>query len=209
MDDKWFKQQQKRVGVTAGDIAAKMGRSPSAVSHIYSGQRRMSLEWAKVFAEVLQISIDQVLEKAGALDKPDAQTLQTGFAESDAAPWQGTGPTLEKTLGIASYFGGDRPGVDIWTVKENSLALDGLLPGDHFLLDTHQSERCKAGDLVVAQKFDQQLGAAITVLRRYEPPALINSGLPGSDRGILLVDGNNVVIRGKIIASWRSEKADN
>ena len=36
MDDKWFKAQQKRVGVTADQIAAEMGRDRSAVSSIYT-----------------------------------------------------------------------------------------------------------------------------------------------------------------------------
>ena len=60
MDDKWFKQQQKRVGATAEDIAQKMGRTRANVSNIYTGRQKMSLEWARAFAEVLQVPIDAV-----------------------------------------------------------------------------------------------------------------------------------------------------
>ena len=57
MDDKWFKRQQKIAGVTAADIADRMGRARSNVSHILNGHQRMSLEWAKAFAEVLNVPL--------------------------------------------------------------------------------------------------------------------------------------------------------
>lgn len=204
MDDKWFKQQQKRAGVTAGDIAARMGRARSNVSHIYSGQQKMSLDWARVFAEVLDVPLEDVLSHAGVLDAPEAQRVSPGFAESDVAPWTGNGGTGPRLKPIAEALGGGRPGVDIWTVKSLSMAAGGYLPGDQLLVDTHQSERCKAGDVVVAQRYDGQTGTAETVLRRFEPPVLVAASTDPADGRVLVVDGNNVVIRGKVVASWRA-----
>ena len=204
MDDKWFKAQQRRVGVTAIDIANKIGRSRSNVSHILNGHQRMSLEWAKAFAEVLQQPLDVVLEKAGVTDAPTAQRVVQGFSEQDAVPWvQGFGiAETNSTKAIAAAFG-ERPGVDIWRVNSHSMLLAGLLVGDFMLVDTHQAERVRAGDTVIAQVYTRS--SATTVLRRFEPPVLVAASADPADGRVFVVDGENVVVRGKVIASWRSE----
>lgn len=205
MDDKWFKAQQKKVGVTADDIAKAMGRSRSNVSHILNGHQRMSLEWAQAFAQVLQVPVATVLEKAGTLEPAAAQQIAPGFTESDAAPWV-AGPGLSVALSpvrsIAEALGA-KPGVDIWRVKSRAMALSGLLEGDFMLVDTHLSERVKPGDVVVAQIYSHSTGTATTVLRRFEPPVLVASSLDPADGRVHVVDGNNVVVRGKVVASWR------
>lgn len=203
MDDKWFKAQQKRVGVTADVIAAALGRDRSAVSKILSGKQRMSLEWARVFAEVLQVPLSIVLEKAGVADAPTAQQMTPGFADSDAAPWR-AGPKMAEDAtvrGVAQTLGADRPGVDVWRVKGAAMALGGLLSGDFILVDTHASERARQGDIVVAQLY--RAGDAVTVLRRFEPPVLVAASAAPEDGRVHVVDGINVVIRGVVVASWR------
>jgi transcriptional regulator with XRE-family HTH domain len=202
MDDKWFKQQQKRVGITAEDIARIAGRSRGNVSHILTGRQRMSLEWAKAFAEALQVPIATVLEKAGATDAPTAMQVQPGFAESDAAAWI-PGPGLAENAGVQPIANalGARPGVDIWRVKSRCMAQAGMLPGDFMLVDTHQAERVKAGDTVIAQVYTRT--GATTVLRRFEPPVLVAASTDPDEGRVHVVDGVNVVIRGKIVASWR------
>jgi SOS-response transcriptional repressor LexA len=203
MDILWFKQQQKRVGVTADEIAQKMGRARSNVSHILNGHQRMSLDWAKAFSEVLQVPLATVLEKAGVTDAPTVQAVTPGFAESDAAPWV-PGPETSgarEVSTVASALGGGRPGVDVWRVKGQAMALSGLLAGDFMLVDTHQAERVKPGDVVVAQVYNPR--GATTVLRRYEPPVLIAATADPAEGRVHVVDGINVVIRGKVVASWR------
>lgn len=204
MDDKWFKAQQKKAGVTAEDIAKRMGRNRSAVSHIYTGHRRMSLEWAQAFSDVLKVPLDEVLKHAGVLDEQKAQRLTPGFSESDAVPFVGKSGHEAKTRERAALFGGGKPGVDVWTVMSKTLMFEGYIPGDFILLDTHQSERCKPGDVVIAQKYDWQGGGASALLRRFEPPVLVAAGPDRADRQVHVVDGTNVVIMGKIIASWRA-----
>jgi SOS-response transcriptional repressor LexA len=201
MDDKWFKQQQKRVGVTADDIAQKMGRTRANVSHILTGRQRMSLDWAKAFADVLQVPLSTVLEKAGATDAPTAQAVTPGFAESDAAPWvpgpEGFG--ARDVTSVSEALGGGKPGIDIWRVKGNAMAQHGFLAGDYMLVDTHQAERVKPGDTVIAQVYNRT--GATTVLRTFSPPVLISAD--PMDSHVHVVDGVNVVIRGKVTASWR------
>jgi hypothetical protein len=164
----------------------------------------MSLDWAKAFAEVLQVPLATVLEKAGVTDQPTTQQLMPGFRESDVAPFSvghglGEGHTVRT---IAEALGGGRPGIDVWRVKGPAMALDGMIEGDFFLLDTHQAERVRAGDIVVAQIYTRN--GANTVLRRFEPPVLVSASLDRGDARVHVVDGVNVVIKGKVTASWRA-----
>lgn len=202
MDDKWFKLQQKKAGVTADDIAKHIGRDRSVVSKIYSGQRTMSLEWANAFSEVLRVPLADVLERAGAMDAPTAQKLQPGFAESDAAPWKGKDAENRSVSKFADALGA-RPGIDIWLVKSAAMSLAGYLPDDYILLDTHQAERVRPGDIVIAQIYNNASGTATTVLRRFQPPVLVSASCDPADQAVHVVDGINVVIRGKVSASWR------
>lgn len=205
MDYKWFKAQQKKAGVTAEDIAQRMGRSRSNVSHILNGHQRMSLDWAKAFADTLDVSVAEVLERAGVADPVTAQQLRPGFAESDAAPMvqqQSSGDGREYYQ-IAEYLGGKGSGMEIFRVKSRAMCLAGLLMGDYILVDTNLSERAKAGDVVIAQIFKNNSGTATTVIRRFEPPVLVAASADPDDMRVYVVDGTNVVIRGKVVASWR------
>lgn len=202
MDDKWFKLQQKRAGITADQVAARLGRDRSVVSKILSGKQKMTLEWANAFADALQVPLATVLEKAGVTDAPTAQTFSPGFAESDAAPFV-YGPGMAEgtqTRSIAQLLG-ERPGVDVWRVKSRAMALAGLIEGDFILVDTHAAERTRPGDVVIAQIYGRS--GANTVLRRFEPPVLVASSADPADARVHVVDGHNVVIRGKVVASWR------
>ena len=203
MDDKWFKQQQKKIGVTSHDIAKAMGRSRTNVSKILNGHQRMSMEWAKVFSEVLQVPLDEVLRRAGVLDEPQARRISQGFSEGDAAIWTGKKSEAERIDAIAAALGGGTPGIDVWQMNNDAMVLDGLLAGDYLLADSHQSEMCRAGDVVVAQNYDWKTGSATTLIRRFEPPVLVAASTKPDDKRVLVVDGNNVVIKGKVIASWR------
>ncbi|MEO1024049.1 MAG: helix-turn-helix domain-containing protein [Pseudomonadota bacterium] len=198
MDDKWFKQKQKESGVTALDIAQRMGRDRSAVSHILNGKQRMSIEWAQAFADVLQVPVDVVLEKAGVYDAGTAQKAAPGFSANDAAVWKGKPD--DSVASVASALG-KKSGVDVWQVNSDALSFMGYMPGDLMLVDTHASELARQGDIVVAQVYDR--AGATTVLRRLEPPVLVSSGPNPRDHQVHVVDGVNVVIMGKVVASWR------
>lgn len=202
MDDKWFKTQQKKAGVTAEDIARHMGRDRSVVSHILNGRQRMSLEWAQAFADVLGVSVPDVLEHAGVAPKQVTRQLQPGFSESDAAAWipQGADDRQVPTMAAAM---GQRPGVDVWQIRSAAMSFMGYMPGDYMLVDTHAAERVRAGDVVIAQVYDNAKSTAATLLRRFEPPVLVAASPEPDDRRVYVVDGTNVVIRGKIVGSWR------
>lgn len=201
MDDKWFKQQQKRAGITAEDLGRMLGRDRSVVSRLYVGRQKMTLEQARVFAQALDQPLATVLEKAGVAAEKITRQIQPGLAEGDAAPWHGQ-PSNDTGTVIARALGADRPGIDVWKVQGGAMQLGGYLPGDFILVDTHAAERCTAGDVVIAQVYNRN--GANMVLRRYEAPVLVAASCSQDEQRVHVVDGTNVVIRGKVVASWRA-----
>lgn len=201
MDTLWFKAAQKQAGLTSFDLGDAIGRDRSVISRVINGTQKLTLDQARILAERLNVPLPLFLEKAGLADGPTAQQLAPGFSESDAAPFMaGAGMGEGNQRSIAAAFG-ERPGVDVWRVKSRAMALGGLLMGDFLLVDTHQAERVRAGDVVIAQIYSPR--GATTVLRRFEPPVLIAASADPDDGRVHVVDGQNVVIRGKVVASWR------
>ncbi len=203
MEKDWFKRRLRMQGKTADDIAKAISRDRAVVSRIMNGHQQMTLDQAKIFAAELAVDVAEVLVRAGLTDAPVAQALRPGFAESDAAAWV-PGPGIAEATEvptIAQALGGGAPGVDVWRVKSRAMALAGILAGDFMLVDTHQAERVKPGDVVIAQVYNRT--GATTVLRRFEPPVLVAASADPEDGRVHVVDGINVVIRGKVTASWR------
>lgn len=203
MDERWFKLALKKAGKSAGDVADRMGRARSNISNIFAGRQRMSLDWAQAFADTIGCDVATVLEKAG--EAPAAiASLRPGFAESDVAAWT-PAPADEEAEGlIARALGRVRNGIDVWRVKSRALELAGYLPGDFLLVDSHAADRARAGDVVIAQVYARDRPAASTVLRRLEPPVLVSATTDPEDQRVHVVDNVNVLVRGKVIASWRS-----
>ncbi|WP_333830506.1 hypothetical protein [Pararhodobacter sp.] len=201
MDAAWFKAQQKRAQQTTFDLGEAIGRDRSVVSKIVNGYQRMTLEQARIFAEKLDVPLHEMIEKAGLGSSSTARQIAPGFAESDVIQWDTPDRATDPALMIAKALGGDRAGVDVWRVKGVAMALGGLLPGDFMLVDTHAAERVAPGDVVIAQIYNRI--DTSTVLRRLEPPVLVAASADPADGRVHVVDGVNVVVRGKVVASWR------
>lgn len=204
MDDKWFKLRQKQVGVTADQIAARLGRDRSVVSKILNGKQRMTLEWAQAFADVLDCPLATVLEKAGVAEPEVASRLRNEVTGGDAQPWSsGSAHEDARLKSLTELLAPKSAGASVWRVTSKAMALAGYLQGDFLVVDTNLSERVKGGDAVVAEVYDLRAGTLKIVLRRYEPPALVAATVaPETDR-VHVADGVNVVVKGKVVASWR------
>lgn len=202
MDDKWFKAQLKLAGITAEEVAQKVGRDRSNVSHIFNGRQKMTMEWAEGFASVLNLPLDEVMRRAGLVSTATARKLAAGFAEGDAVQWRGKEPDDPETR-IAAAMGGGKPGIDVWRASTRSLELKGILPGDFLLADTHQALNSRAGDIVIAQRTDWHTGTAATLVRCLEPPVLVSHSLDPELQRVHVVDGETVMVRAKIIGCWR------
>lgn len=202
MDAQWFKQRQKAAGVTSEQIAAKAGRDRSAVSKIYAGHQRMTMQWARAFAEVLGVPLRLVLEKAGELDEPGADEAASPRLESDVEP--GLGAQLAARCRALAEKVGLRPdGLACWVVQTEALALIGFRKGDFILVEPHCIDRAQTGDVVLAKVYDRTEGEARTLLREYQAPVLVSCSPDPAARKVHLVDGSNVAITGRVVASWR------
>lgn len=202
MDVTWFKQKQREQKVTSHDLGAALNRDRTIVSRILNGRQKMTLAQAEVFARHLRVDVETILAKAGIGEQAKSDWAPKGFAEAEAAHWQpkeeGKYDALLRCLGV------DPSAVEIWRLKTDLLDADGFRNGDFLAVDHNGHEEAKGGDIVVAQIYDNALGTAETVVRRYAPPALVTSHASPQGREIAIVDRRNTVIRGRVVASWRT-----
>ena len=201
MDAQWFKDQQRRKGVTSWDLGEALGRDRTIVSRILNGRQAMTFEQAKLFAELLGQPLGEVLTRAGIADERQAKQAIDGFADADAAPWvpaERSGRDRAMAIDL-----GQKPGIDVWTIQTKAMSLAGYLPGDRILVDSRTPERARPGAIVVAQVYDWQAGSARTVLRQFQRPALVSHSANPADWVAFVVDDTNVAIRGMVVAQWR------
>ena len=125
-----------------------------------------------------------------------AQPGPRGFAE-DAVPFDAKSADPAVSAAIKALIG-TRQAADPWTIRTRALERIGFLPGDIVIVDL--GRRPEAGDAVCAQVYDWRRGAAETVMRVYEPPYLIAASLDEQLRKPLVVDDEQVIIKGVLLA---------
>ena len=203
MDKQWFQTLQRRKGVTSFDLGERLGRDRTIVARILNGRQKMKMEEAKVFAELLEVPLADVLEHAGMTDAATAQQLQPGFRDGDAAPWIPSGKATDERDRKMALDLGQRSGIDVWSVNTRAMSLAGYLPGDKMLVDGRNPSAARSGDVVIAQVYDWQNGTAKTVLRQFQRPALVAHSADPDHWVSHIVDDNNVAIRGIVRSQWR------
>jgi hypothetical protein len=201
MDEKWFKEKKKAAGVTNADIAARIGRDHTVVSKLVAGTQRMTYEWAKIFADALDVPMAEVMEKVGMVDRVGAQMLAPGFRDSDVVPLVASPGREAHAVEIARLLGGGATDPQVWVVKSRSMALAGFVQGDYVVMDGAMTERLRRGDYVIARAHSATSGVSSTVLRRYEPPVLVPSHPEPGAAAVLVIDGISTVILGMVVAS--------
>lgn len=197
MDQHWFKERQRQLGVTAEDIAAELGKDRSVVSRIYVGRQPMKYPEAEVFARLLDVPLATILTKAGLSSSAEVDATLSG---SDATPIKLDDHPELTALKTAFDHGAD---TEIWHVERDSLLLLGIRSGDNILIKRQWDRPVQAGDIVLAEAYDSHLGRAVHVLREYRPPVLQAASVDQDDRKIYIVDDNNVTLVGYVVASWR------
>jgi len=118
-----------------------------------------------------------------------------GFAE-DAVPFDAKTADPAVSAAIKALIGG-RKAADPWTIRTRALERIGFLPGDIVIVDL--GRRPEAGDAVCAQVYDWRRAAAETVMRLYEPPYLVAASLDEGLRRPLVVDNEQVIIKGVVL----------
>lgn len=208
MDAQWFKHRQKAAKVTSHDLGEALGRDRTIVSRILNGRQRMSDDQVEVFAQMLQVDPETIREKAGLLEASFHRPLlrktnsnARGFSEGEAVVWVPQDP--QSPQAILRALGIEHEGVEIWRLATDLMDADGYRRNDFLAVDHSNNTEPRPGEVVIAQIYDNQLGTAETVVRRYAPPVLLTSHPSQIGRNVSVVDGRNVAIRGRVIASWR------
>lgn len=65
IDQNWFKDKLKSVGISQRQLAKKMDLDPASVSYMLSGKRRMTMEEARAIAAHLLLPVTEVMRQAG------------------------------------------------------------------------------------------------------------------------------------------------
>jgi hypothetical protein len=126
---------------------------------------------------------------------PSAPATFRGLAE-DAVPFDAKGADPAVSAAIKALIGG-RKAADPWTMRTRALERIGFLPGDIVIVDL--GRRPEADDAVCAQVYDWRRAAAETVMRLYEPPYLVAASLDEGLRRPLVVDNEQVIIKGVLL----------
>jgi hypothetical protein len=126
---------------------------------------------------------------------PSLPPAVRGFGE-DAVPFDAKGADPAVSAALKALIGG-RKAADPWTIRTRALERIGFLPGDIVIVDL--GRRPEAGDAVCAQVYDWRRVAAETVMRLYEPPYLVAASLDEGLRRPLVVDNEQVVIKGVVL----------
>ncbi len=150
-------------------------------------------------ARALNVSLDWLMNGVGSSDDPWSEP--SGFAESARQFVHKSGdPESDAVLTAAKLFG-QRPGVDVWIVSDDSMLLEGFRQGDHILVDSRAAHRVAEGQIVLAQVYDDDTGTARTILRRFDPPFLMPASRDVATKPDML-DAARIV--GVVTARWNA-----
>ena len=170
----------KEIGVAASTLTRLLNENSTATLH------------ARTITKLQEYS--RILLHFGG-DTP-ASLGPRGLAE-DAVPFDAKSADPAVSAAIKALIGA-RQAADPWTIRTRALERVGYLPGDIVIVDL--GRRPEAGDAVCAQVYDWRRGAAETVMRVYEPPFLLAATLDEQLRKPLVVDDEQVIIKGVLLA---------
>lgn len=186
MDTEWFKAKHKSSGVTQAEMARRLGKTPTFLTRVYSGDQALKVEQATLVARAFGVPLAEVLAHLGDVDASAAEG-DDAWREDREAPEE-----IKK-----SYQG------ETWVIRRPSLILAGYAPGDvAFIASNVEPER---DDVVLAQAYDWSIGGLRTVVRIYQPPFLLEASA-AAPAGPPLMLGESTSILGVVVASWRHRR---
>lgn len=129
---------------------------------------------------------------------PAAASATPGLADAEAAP---VDPSSTGTDRILDALVGGRSAAIPWTLSSHVLENAGYLPGDILIVDLNATPQ--AGDVVCVQIYAWADRTAQTVFRVYDPPYLLSACRDPALRRPLLVDNNQIIIKGVVTECLR------
>ena len=185
----WLRTVIQKTGLSPTQLAAKAGVAQPTITRF--------LNSPNVSHNLTARTISAVERAVGMRYGPNPK--DAGFNESDGEPYRYS--DCAKELSFLEDAFGKANGKDAWTLKTKAIEAAGYLPGDVLIVDLNETPA--PGDVVCAQIYDWSRSRAETVFRLWEPPYLQVATYEKSLRKIFVVDNQNVIIRGVVVASAR------
>lgn len=176
----WLEAVLRETGWSQTKLASVAGLDQSTINRFLSDEDRAGGMRASTIAKIVRAS--GIAPPAG-LGAP-----VKGFGESEVVPFSGP---HDRAI---------TPDHSIWIVNTRSLAAAGFHEGDSFLLD--MAAEPMEGEFVLANVYALDGLSAVTVLRLYQPPFLLNPAVGFASKPEY-VDNVRVKIMGVIIERWR------
>lgn len=183
----WIEGLEAKFNVSRAGVAARGGVRASTLYRWFDRE----LNHVPSHSSVMRIATAFGVPPPG----QEAPLQPQGFAESGLV-------MIDAPTGAPAETAANNPNLSWWKVADRALELAGYLPGDRILLD--QSATPRPGDVVIAQIYDFERGAAETRLRLYQPPFLVTRTIdPAAAFRPVMLDGERAVVMGPIIQLLR------
>lgn len=82
-DDKWFKGRLAELGHTQRALARVLGLDPAAVSLMLRGKRKIEVKEAVALARLLDVPVDEILERVGVDLRGVRKAAESGNSEKN------------------------------------------------------------------------------------------------------------------------------
>lgn len=202
---RWLDEATRESGITLSELARRSGVATTTLTRFRNDPNHRSPLAVTTMMDIagaagLEITPDVLTPKEAPTTRRMApQSLR----ETEAAPYKAR---AEGDIGRAVLaFCGDAGHLVPWELRTRALEDVGILPGDIVVLDLNAAP--EPGDLVCAQLYDwANAGQTETLWRVYERPFLVAASRDPGTRKPLLVDGEKVMIKGVIVASFRARR---
>jgi len=189
----WIEAVLSAKGWTRTDWARQASVDPSTLSKFFNDPQNTQILGATTVARLESVSPIKAYETLMA-------PRYGGLAETEAFAYEPQSSDNDDTATAVAAIKAKRNAVDAWVLSSRGLEAIGYCPGDVLLVDLNGAP--KSGDIVCAQLYTRP-GNAETVFRIFEPPYLVAATLDRALTKPLLIDNDQVGVRGVVIASIR------
>lgn len=190
----WLAAWLARLGITGTQLAREAGLNPSTVTRFLNATANEG--HALTFKTVRKI-------EAAARRLAGEREQRPGLRE-EAVPYVAEGG--DAIAAAVRALCGGRNACDPWQVANDNLVSLGIHRGDVLAVDL--SATPAPGDIVCAQLYDPATGNARTVFRLFDPPFLLTGAIAAGQRRPVIVDNQQAMIRGVVIARFSPRFAD-
>ena len=188
----WLDTIMRSTGLTLTEIARRTGLAPSTLTRFKARDDAGHTLTSKTVQKIeTSVGIPAYDTRAKPKLVPDLEEEASPFVLGDTP-----GEVMVQALKALVRLNNN---IDLWSLKTPALRALGYHPGDVLVVDRQRDPT--GDDAVCAQIYDWRRGTAETVFRVFKPPYLLSADIEGAPLKPLLVDNENVAIKGVVVGS--------